>query len=249
MQKRLSRVKEVEQALLAQLKNLQSPSGALPSEPEIAQLFAVSRVTVRQALTSLENKGIVVRKHGLGTFVNQNVLNIQTRLDKAVEFNELIRTSGFDPGVRLLSAEFSPLDPELSQVLQTPAHCQALTIHKVYTANGTPIIYCTDIVPLFPERNGLSKEMLARYDLSQPIYSLLKSWFDEDFTYFIADIDVRSAANPVAEALSVRTGAPILFIEETAYNQAERPAFHSQEYFRPGFIRFRLPRPISYHSA
>jgi GntR family transcriptional regulator len=245
--KRISRVKEVEQALLHDLTSLQSPNGALPSEPEIAERFNVSRVTVRQALTSLENKGIVIRKHGLGTFVNQHVLNIQNRLDKALEFNELIRTSGFEPEVRLLQASFAPLSNELAERLQTPASGNSLIIRKVYTADRTPVIYCVDIVPLPPQRNGLSQGDLPQFDLRLPIYSLLKTWFNESFTYFIADVDVCSADNLVAEALQIRPGAPILFIEQTAYNPADRPAFHSLEYYRPGYIHFRLPRQITFH--
>jgi GntR family transcriptional regulator len=47
------------------------PGDQLPSEPELAAAYSVSRATVREALQSLENEGIVRRVHGSGTFVNQ----------------------------------------------------------------------------------------------------------------------------------------------------------------------------------
>lgn len=247
MAKRLSRVKEIEQALIDRMDSMKSESGSLPSEPEIAEMFQVSRVTVRQALVSLENKGLVIRKHGLGTFVNQNVLNIQTRLDKAVEFNELIRTAGFEPAVHLISARISSsLEGEIAERLMVPKNTEALVIQKVFTASGTPVIYCIDIIPSGPTRSGLCTPDFLKLDLSQPIYSLLRSQFNESFAYYIADVDVRSADKVVAEALDYRTGAPTLFIEETAYSASDRPSFHSQEFFRPGYIHYRLPRMISY---
>ncbi len=247
--KRLSRVQEVEQSLMEQMDAIKDPSGCLPSEPDIAEMFQVSRVTVRQALVSLENKGLVTRKHGRGTFVNQNVLNIQTRLDKAVEFNQLIRTAGFEPAVRLLSAQvcrLSEIAGDVAERLQVPASTEALVIQKVFTASGTPVIFCVDIIPAGPKRSALISPNFLDLDLSQPIYSLLNSQFKETFSYYIADVDVRSADKEVAGALEYRAGAPILFIEETAYNASDAPAFHSREFFRPGYIRFRLPRPINY---
>jgi DNA-binding GntR family transcriptional regulator len=43
--------------------------GKLPSEPQLAARLAVSRATVREAVTLLETEGILDRRHGSGTFV------------------------------------------------------------------------------------------------------------------------------------------------------------------------------------
>lgn len=51
------------------------PGDALPSEPELAQRFGVSRVVVRQALAILEDDRQIVRVRGRGTFVAQEKLD------------------------------------------------------------------------------------------------------------------------------------------------------------------------------
>ncbi len=51
-------------------------SGRLASEPAIAAILGVSRATARQALARLEHDGVVIRKHGSGTFVNTALLHI-----------------------------------------------------------------------------------------------------------------------------------------------------------------------------
>ena len=43
--------------------------GLLPSEAELSRRFEVSRATIREALAKLEHAGIIIRRHGVGTFV------------------------------------------------------------------------------------------------------------------------------------------------------------------------------------
>ncbi len=46
-----------------------SQGGRLPAEDKLAEMYRVSRMTVRQALQELARDGLVIRRHGLGTFV------------------------------------------------------------------------------------------------------------------------------------------------------------------------------------
>ena len=65
--------------------------GRLPSEPDLALALNASRATLPQALAELEQDGLIARRHGSGTFVNQHVQGIRTRLeDVAWDFDEMI---------------------------------------------------------------------------------------------------------------------------------------------------------------
>jgi GntR family transcriptional regulator len=84
------------------------PGGSLPSEPELARRFGVSRVVVRQALAILEDDRQIVRIRGRGTFVAQPKLDYRagglSRL--------LIRPRGADVAVQVLDKRVA--EPELS---------------------------------------------------------------------------------------------------------------------------------------
>ena len=54
-----------------------SPARPLPSEDALAEEYEVSRITVRQALSSLEQDGLVIRQRGKGTFVSENTHTLE----------------------------------------------------------------------------------------------------------------------------------------------------------------------------
>lgn len=71
-----------------------SPGEQLPSENELAEQFGVSRITVRQALSSLADDGYVYRRHGAGTFVSDTVKVVQHDLAIAQPWRERLGGSG-----------------------------------------------------------------------------------------------------------------------------------------------------------
>lgn len=55
--------------LMEKIDHEYRPGDLLPSERELSERYGLSRTTVRLALSELEQLGLVVRKHGRGTFV------------------------------------------------------------------------------------------------------------------------------------------------------------------------------------
>lgn len=73
-------------------------SERLPRENVLAEKLGISRTQLRDILASLEREGFITRRHGVGTIINRHVLNVQTRMDIEVEFLDMIRQSGPEPG-------------------------------------------------------------------------------------------------------------------------------------------------------
>ena len=73
---------QIEEALLAMIRwQKMTPGSRLPSETEMASRFKVTRLTVRQAAERLEQRGVIVREKGRGTFVvdpNTALASVQT---------------------------------------------------------------------------------------------------------------------------------------------------------------------------
>ncbi len=68
----------------------------LPSEAAIAKQLGVSRNTLREAYISLENEGVIIRRHGIGTFVANPPL-IQDSLNDFSPFAQIIQNVGYTP--------------------------------------------------------------------------------------------------------------------------------------------------------
>ena len=100
-----SRVEQIADQLRSLIDAHYFSEGRLPSEPDLARRLGASRATVRQALERLARGGLILRRHGVGTFVNHQVLNIRTRLEEVWDFDEMIRAAGYAPAVRHLKLE------------------------------------------------------------------------------------------------------------------------------------------------
>jgi GntR family transcriptional regulator len=76
----------------------------IPAETELAAELGVSRTTIRDALSRLENEGVVYRRQGSGTFVNEPGLQIKTRLEEIWSYEAVLEAHGYAPATRILSA-------------------------------------------------------------------------------------------------------------------------------------------------
>ncbi len=85
------------------------PGQALPSERELARQLAISRVTVRKAITGLVEDGVLTQRHGAGTFVAERIVK---PLSKLTSFTEDLRARGLNPRSVFLEREVGEVTPE-----------------------------------------------------------------------------------------------------------------------------------------
>ena len=227
----------VAKELRKQLKSEYISGGQLPSEPEIAVQFGVSRGTVRQSLTILEREGIIFRRQGAGTFVNKYVLRIQARIESAYEFSDLIRIAGFEASIRQLDVEKIQLPKAIAEMLEIDTDSRALSASKLFLADGQPAIYCIDIVPC-----NLIRESYELSELLQPIFTFLKNRCGQSIYMNLAEIIPEVADTSLAEILDMQPGEPLLRLDEIGHNDSGDPVLFSRIYFKDQFIRFTVLR-------
>jgi len=227
----------VARELRKQLKSEYISGGQLPSEPEIAAQLGVSRGTVRQALTILEREGIIFRRQGAGTFVNKYVLRIQARIESAYEFSDLIRIAGFEASIRQLDVEKTQLSKEISEMLEIETDSQALSVSKLFLADGQPAIYCIDIVPC-----NLICEPYELSELHLPVFTFLKNHCGQSIHMSLTEIIPEVADASLAEILDMQPGEPLLRLDEVGHNASGEPVLFSHIYFKDQFIRFTVLR-------
>jgi GntR family transcriptional regulator len=214
----------------------------LPSETELSEEFGVSRVTVREALASLERKGLILRRQGLGTFVNTQGVDIQTRLDESIEFAELIRSSGYEPDLSYLECEQTFASTDVAARLKIDVDAAVLTITKVFTASRTPVVYCTNMIPLNLVADSLQSSLVEtiRPDLS--VYTVLAHWFSQYVAFQISDVEACNADEAQARMLNCAPGTALLRLVEVGFNDRQQAVFLGDVYYMPGLIQFQLIR-------
>lgn len=197
-------IAEIEQAIA---DGRLAPGDRLPAERALAEEHGVSRMTVRQALQSLEARGLLRRTIGRngGSFVAQPKL--ERDLGTFSGLSEQLARQGVAAGARVLSA------------------CEvdgAIEIARVRYADGEPFALERST---FPERF----RWLLEHDLTGSLYGLLD---DDAPVRAVERIEPIAADADEAAALEVRVGAPLLLVDRIAYNSAGELVETARDVFR-----------------
>jgi GntR family transcriptional regulator len=187
-------VSEIEQAIA---DGRLGPGDRLPPERELAAEHGVSRMTVRQALQTLESRGLLRRSIGRsgGSFVAQPKL--ERDLGTFSGLSEQLRRQGVEAGARVVSAR--EVDSELEIV-------------RVRLADGEPFAL---------ERSRFPADRFAGLldlDLTGSLYDLLAEHFDAAPVRAVERIEPVLADAGEAEALALPVGAPLMLVDRTAYD-------------------------------
>jgi GntR family transcriptional regulator len=210
--------------------------GQLPSEPELAAQLGVSRGTVRQALTMLEREGMIIRRQGAGTYVHY-ISRVQTRVEHAYEFSDLLRIAGFEPSIQLISFENFLLAEEMAVQLDVEPGTEALVVRKLFLANSQPAIYCLDFIPQY-----LIIQPYTETELQPPIFDFLQQRCGQATVQNLAEIIPEVTSETLAALLNMESGQPLLRIDEVGYNEEGAPVIFTRAYYRDQFIRFSVLR-------
>ena len=214
--------------------------GRLPSEPDLARMLDASRATIRLALSELESNGLIVRKHGSGTFINQQVLGIRTRLEEVWDFQEMIRLAGYTPGVRHHQQSLAPASQKVASALALEPGREVLTTANVFLANDMPVIYCVDVIPAHLVRHAYREA-----ELQGPVYTFLAERCGQRIDHNITEILPVVANGPLAEFLECEPGSALHYFEEIGFNADHEPILYSEEYYRPEFFSFKVIRKMT----
>lgn len=185
-----------------------APGEALPSERELAASAEVSRVTVRKAVESLVHDGILVQRHGSGTFVAPKHTHVEQSLSSLTSFTDDMARRGMSTTAVWLDRGVYTPSPEETVVLGLSGSEQVARIARLRIADG---------VPLAIERAALSTSILP--DPSVVVSSLYAA-LEVSGNRPVRAIQ-RLAAMTLGEAdaklLDVPAGSAALRIERTSY--------------------------------
>lgn len=224
-----------------------APGSQLPGEMELVSILGVSRTVVRDALRILEEDGLITRRQGLGTFVRKNA--ILNNLSLNFGATDMIISAGMTPGTTLVAVSGSTADNPTAEALGLEPGAAIVTIERVRTADGRPVVYSLDALPL-----GLVADVdeLRRQAEQEPsLYAAMSKQLRLTVGYGVARILPVLAPEDIAEKLQVAPGSPLLYILQTDFSPADEAILYSREYHLPDAFDFMLLRrgPVRLESA
>lgn len=204
----------------------------LPSEHELMARFAVSRVTVRQALDNLRQIGVIEARRGKGYFVSR--LTAVQNMQRLQSFGEMMAPLGVTTRSEVLSVEEEPASREIAAALQLATGDPVVRIVRLRIAGGT-------IVSLDVSHFALDVgRALARLDLErEDVFVLLESRLGIELGFADLTIDVVSAPEREGRLLGVRCGEQILRIRRLTHDARGRGIDYEHLYARLDAMQFR----------
>lgn len=222
-----TRSEELRRRIVADLNSdAYGPGDKLGSERELAERYGISRSSLRQVLSALEEAGFVHRVIGRsgGIFVGHG--QVERDLTDVVGVPAFLANQGYVAGTRVLSTKIAAPDVVTQQALNLGADDFVIEIQRVRLADGSPISLEVAQFPAdaFP---GLLEQQLAGslYGILEKHYDLVTSRADER-------IEAVNATPEEATLLGVKQRSALLLITRIAYDQNDSPCEFSRDLFR-----------------
>jgi GntR family transcriptional regulator len=234
MLKRTPSLTEQTKSYLKQrILNNQFEAGRIPSETELAGALGVSRTTIRDALSRLELEGVIFRKQGAGTFVNEAGLQIRTRLEEIWSYEAMLQAHDYTTTTKILRVAETALSLEKGFGLGD----RFLAIRKLFLADNLPVILTVNYIPTQLIQSGYTEQ-----DFHPPIYEFLAAFCQQHLSYYLSEIVPLNTPAWLSDILQIPTDKAMVSFEETGYNQENEPILRTYSYFKDDLLRLRLIR-------
>jgi GntR family transcriptional regulator len=229
---------QVENVIIDHISNGSLPAGSrLPSEDSLVQEYAVSRTTIRAAIQSLIQRGLVEIRRGKGTFVTQPKMTQE--LTELTGFVEDMQALGCQPTAKVLDRQIVPANQLVAGRLALPQGAPVVRIQRVRLAHRMPLSFDETYLP-----KELGEKVMADNLNTEPIFSLLEQKYNTPLVEAEYQLEAVCADATVARALHIGVGSAIFLIERTSYSIGHRPVDYEKLHYRGDRIRFvtRLAR-------
>ncbi|WP_030914895.1 GntR family transcriptional regulator [Streptosporangium amethystogenes] len=198
------------------------PGSRLDNEIQLADQLGLSRPTIRQAIQYLVDKGLLVRKRGVGTQV------VHGQVKRAVELTSLyddLRRAGQKPMTKVLSIDTVAAEESVANALGVAPGTAVLQVERLRYALGEPLALLHNWLPL--GLTPLSAEILE----ARGLYELLRS---AGVRMRVANqrISARAATPVEARLLNERRACPLLTMVRTTYDDQGRAVEHGSHVYR-----------------
>ncbi len=228
------RHEQISDHLRAQIQEGVYPADTqIPSESQLTERFDVSRITVRRALQTLENEGLIYRRQGLGSFVKET--GVRQGLVRLNDFVEDMNQAGLTGSSRVLHFGQEKAPADVAKALGIQEGHILIRLDRLRLGDGEPVAFDQTWMSVF------YAGLLDGHDLEQDtIYRILEQHYGitvERGHYRLKAVN----ANPVVAAqLEVPQGRALLLIERTSVTHGEKRIYFQRRFYRSDRVAYEL---------
>lgn len=188
------------------------PGNKLPSERELAERLGVSRITARQAIETMLERGLVYREQGRGTFVAEPKLR---GLRGFTSFSEDMRQRGMKPSSRILVQEVVTVDETTQNLLRLTPREKYVHLLRLRLADGRPMALQNSYIPcrIAP---GLENEDLT----NKSLFEVLRDTFYVHPAWTEAEVQALTASSEEQHWLGIKPNDPVLVVHGLTFTDS-----------------------------
>ncbi|GLJ92907.1 GntR family transcriptional regulator [Streptomyces poonensis] len=207
-----------------------TPGSLLGNEIELAGRLGLSRPTVRQAIQSLVDKGLLVRRRGVGTQV------VHSQVKRPLELSSLyddLEAAGQRPATQVLAHTHVPATAEVAARLGVGEGSEVRCVERLRLAHGEPMAYLCNFLP-----TGLLELETGQLEATG-LYRLMRA---AGITLHSArqTVGARAATPAEAERLGEPAGAPLLTMQRITYDDTGRAVEYGTHTYRASRYSFEF---------
>ncbi len=206
------------------------PGARLENEVALGERIGLSRPTIRRAIQELVDKGLLVRRRGIGTQVVHGQVTRKVELTSL--FEDLTRDSR-KPTTRILERDDMPATAKLAEILGVDVGAPVAHFRRLRSADGVPIAILENYLPA--ELVNVNDSDL----LTHGLYQIIRSG---GITIRVAKqkIGARRATNVESDLLEIDKNDPVLTMDRTAFDNSGKAVEFGRHCYRPDLYSFEI---------
>lgn len=204
----------------------------LPSERKLAEIYSVSRTTVRLALDNLEVRGYILRQHGKGSIVvdyHKSLIN----LSEMYSFTEQMKALGQEPSTKLISHSIIDANDKLNDIFLN-SEKKFIKLIRLRSSDGVPMMYEESFIPFSKFHDIKINDIRER-----SLYDIFKEDFDEVVKLAQEEFSADLVSKEAAKQLDISPDSAVLQIYRTTVNIKNETIEYTESKADPSKFSYR----------
>ncbi len=236
------------QALLEMLERPEfGPTERIPAERDLAEHLGISRMTLRKALQTLIDRGILERRGNRGTFVTAPGIERPLNTVARKRIAEVVEQAGARPGSKLLYFEQTEASGRIAKLLKIKEGDVLLTIRRLRTVDQKPFCIETSYIPAARVPDLVAGDLIEGASL----YALLLARYQIEIDGDEGTLSIATMNDQEARLLEVELGTAALVYRGVIFDTLGQPVEYLVSINHPQRVVFKLAdsRVNSFHSS